>query len=221
MLAYAANRPQAAVRRPSPKALVLIVGAHVAVLALVMTARMDLPQRIIPAATSVDLIRNNPPPPRNVAKPVKPKQAQQLQLTRPERQIETSTPVLNGESTPILPNIGQLIGPAIPQPPKIEMPPLPLTPAPTIARLLTPPSELKPPYPQSKLLTGEEATLDLRLSIDEQGRVVAVDPIGSADRTFLDAARRHLIAHWRYRPATRDGRPVASSLTITLRFELD
>ena len=89
------------------------------------------------------------------------------------------------------------------------------------ARLLTSTSELKPPYPASKLLREEEAVLTLRLSIDERGRVVAVDPVGRADGEFLAAARRHLIAHWRYSPATDDGRAVGSTTTITLRFQLD
>lgn len=63
--------------------------------------------------------------------------------------------------------------------------------------------------------------LKLRLTIDERGRVIAVDPVGSADRSFFQAARKHLMASWRYKPATEDGRPVASSTVITLRFELE
>jgi hypothetical protein len=35
------------------------------------------------------------------------------------------------------------------------------------------------------------------------------------------SARRHLSAHWRYQPATENGRPVASSTVITLQFRLD
>jgi periplasmic protein TonB len=221
MLAYAANRPQFAVRRPSPKALLLIVGAHVAVLTLVMTAKMDLPQRILPTSTTVQLIPDTIPPPPNAVKPTQPRQSQQPQLTQPPRQVETTIPLPNVDSKPTLPDIGDLLGPSIPQPPRVEPQPVPPAAPPTIARLLTPQSELKPPYPQSKLLTGEEGVLNLRLSIDEQGRVTAVDPVGAVDKTFFDAARRYLIAHWRYRPATRDGHPVASSLTITLRFELD
>jgi len=89
------------------------------------------------------------------------------------------------------------------------------------ASLMTRPDDLKPPYPESKILSGEEATLHLRLTISESGRVTAVDPVGAADRVFLEAARRHLIAHWRYRPATEDGRPIASSVVISLRFLLD
>ena len=71
------------------------------------------------------------------------------------------------------------------------------------------------------MASDEEASLRLRLSIDARGRVVAVEPVGSADRAFLAAARRHLLAHWRYQPATEDGRAVASTTVITLRFELD
>ena len=67
-------------------------------------------------------------------------------------------------------------------------------------QLLTSASELRPPYPPSKLLNEEEATLRLKLTIDASGRVIAVDPIGRTDAAFLEAARRHLIAHWRYKP---------------------
>jgi len=50
---------------------------------------------------------------------------------------------------------------------------------------------------------------------------VDVEPVGRADREFVEAARRHLMARWHYTPATDDGRAVASSLTITLRFMLE
>jgi protein TonB len=61
----------------------------------------------------------------------------------------------------------------------------------------------------------------LRLTIDASGRVIAVDPVGSADRVFLEAARRHLMAHWRYKPATEAGHAVTTSTVITLEFRLD
>jgi len=78
-----------------------------------------------------------------------------------------------------------------------------------------------PPYPSSKLITEEEASLTLRLTIDERGRVIAVEPVGRADPVFLAAARRHLLARWRYKPASEDGRAIASTAVITLRFQLD
>jgi protein TonB len=88
-------------------------------------------------------------------------------------------------------------------------------------RFLTREADVKPPYPPSKLREGEEAVLKLKLSIDERGRVISVEPVGAADPVFLAAARKHVMARWRYQPATEDGRPVATTTTITLHFELD
>jgi protein TonB len=88
-------------------------------------------------------------------------------------------------------------------------------------RLATPASALRPPYPSSKLDSQEEAALKLRLQIDVRGRVTAVDPVGPADPAFLASARRHLIAKWRYQPATVDGQAVASTTVITLRFQIE
>jgi len=124
-------------------------------------------------------------------------------------------PFDTGPITP--PNPGQVL---IGSTGSIEFPP-PHTVVKLGPQLATPASELKPPYPPSKLITEEEATLRLKVMIDERGRVIAVDPVGNADRTFLEAARRYLIAHWRYKPATEDGRAVGSSMVITLRFQLD
>jgi protein TonB len=120
------------------------------------------------------------------------------------------------DTTPLpLPNTGQI------EIPLGDAHVTPVPPVQTGPRFLTRETDVKPPYPPSKLRDGEEATLKLRLSIDERGRVTAVDPVGAADAVFLAAARKHLMARWRYQPATEDGRPVATTTTITLRFELN
>ena len=108
----------------------------------------------------------------------------------------------------------------MPPQPRFDPTPTPV-PASTPAQPLTPASDLRPPYPQSKLLAGEQATLTLRLTVDERGRVVAVDPVGRADSVFVAAARRHLLARWRYKPALENGRAVTSTVVVTLRFQLD
>jgi protein TonB len=126
------------------------------------------------------------------------------------------------DDTPVIvPNTGPVIGPGK-DPVIVDVKPLPKPlPVRTGPRFATPESQLRPPYPANKIESDEEAALRLRLSIDERGRVTAVEPVGSADPSFLAAARRHLIARWRYQPATEDGRPVPSTTVITLRFELD
>ncbi|HEX7930917.1 MAG TPA: energy transducer TonB, partial [Sphingomicrobium sp.] len=90
-----------------------------------------------------------------------------------------------------------------------------------VARFVTPERLIKPPYPADKVRLEEEAVLRLKLSIDDRGRVVSVEPVGRVDRSFFEAARRHLIANWRYKPATEGGRAVASTTVISLTFRLE
>jgi protein TonB len=216
MLAYAAGRPRVAESRASPNAMLAIIAAHVALVAVVMSTQMDLPPRLIPKVIEVQFIPNTAPPPENVIKPTPkphttplPLPPEPPPLRPPEATIAGSAPIFPSGADPVAEPI--IHETTIPTPAPVRSGP----------RLLTPASELRPPYPSSKLLTEEEAVLILRLSIDERGRVVAVDPVGRADPVFLGAARRYLDAHWRYNPASRDGTPVASSTVITLKFQLD
>jgi periplasmic protein TonB len=221
MLAYAANRPVAGQRPSSPNALLIVISAHVALVAAVMSARMDLPHKLRHDPISIEFIRDPVPPPARPVPPAKPEPQpadQWITHSTPQVPIKPIGDVpmdaggISVDPGPVAGG-GTAIIRELPRPivePLREQP-----------RLLTPAAELKPPYPASKLLSGDEAVLTLRLSVDERGRVVAVEPVGRADRDFLAAARRHLMAHWRYRPATEDGRAVESSLTVTLRFELD
>jgi protein TonB len=220
MLAYAANRPVVVDRRPHPNAMLFIIGAHVAVAAAVMSAKMDLPGRILPDPPTktfwVPRPKDPPPIDRNQTRPQPNNSISQSTRTAPpltdaNQSVETGS----GKVDPTVIGTG-----GVSTIPEVRLPPI-RVPVSAGAEPLTPPSELKPPYPASKLLNEEEAALQLRLTIDEHGRVIAVDPVGRADPVFLAAARRHLLAHWRYKPAVQDGQAVASSMVITLRFELD
>jgi periplasmic protein TonB len=221
MLAYAASRPPVVDRRPHPNTMLFIIGAHIAVVAAVMSAKMDLPPRVPFTKTIVDFIPlpKQPPPPQH---PITPKvQAPAptplehpiplVQLPRAvqqpvERTPSTVDPTLIGEGSALV----------IP-----KLPPQTTSAVKTGPRLLTPPSELKPPYPADKLLNEEEGALTVRLTIDENGRVTAVAPVGRADPEFLEAARRHLIAHWRFTPATEGGHAIVSTTVVTLHFQLE
>jgi protein TonB len=217
MLAYAASRPKIGARHSSPNALLIVISVHVAALAVLMSAKMDFPIHPSEPPTVVTFVPPDPTPPADPQ--VKPKQPTQQTFTRPDTTVVIPLPdPLVADPTPQVPIIDSWPGQSVDPPPRPNPQPLVVR---TGARLLTPSSELKPPYPPSKLLAEEEATLRLRLTIDERGRVVAVDPVGRADSAFLDAARRYLIAHWRYRPASDGGRAIASSEVITLRFQLD
>jgi protein TonB len=220
MLAYSASRPRISERSSSPNAMLVIIGAHVALVAAVMSAKMDLPAAISRTPTIVEFIPE-PVPPEPRVTPRVPQEPRQSVLDNPDPKIDFPAPVpIPIEPMPPLPDPGASVGPSPTPRPAIEPTPLP-KPQGTAARLLTGAEDLRPPYPEAKRLRGEEALLTLRLTIDERGRVVAVEPVGPADRAFVDAARRHLLARWRYKPATEAGRAIASTLTIKLRFQLE
>lgn len=80
-------------------------------------------------------------------------------------------------------------------------------------------SRIAPRYPSSAKRRGEEGTVVLLLSIDEEGALTNVKVLRSAgdkfDQAALAAARKA-----RYAPATRDGRPVACRAKLPIRFSL-
>ena len=219
MLAYAASRPVTAVRKSSPNVLLAIIAGHVALLAVVMSAKMELPPRIIDPPIIVDWIRPVEPPPPNPVHPVarpQPGPSNPNHAT-PIRPLPLPDPGLGGPTTVDPGPTGPVNSMPIPDP----LPPTHLPGVTIGVRLVTPSAELRPPYPGVKLASEEEAVLKLRLTIDPNGRVVAVEPVGRADPVFLEAARRHLLAHWRYKPAMQDSRAITSTTVITLRFQLD
>ncbi|HVF83197.1 MAG TPA: energy transducer TonB [Sphingomicrobium sp.] len=224
MLAYAAHRRNQ--RRAHPATLALIVGAHAVALGVLITARMEVGvfEKDTPLVIQPIPLPDEPPPPEPVPHPAPSPPISNLDL--PPRTVVLpldSGPVIVPGPTP--PADNPVVG-TNPQPAIVPLPqPLPLPkPLPKISskpQLLTFGDRLKPPYPEAKRRLEEEATLRLRLSIDERGRVVAVEPVGSADPQFLAAARDHLIRAWRYKPALVDGSAIPSTITITLSFRLE
>src|SRR5687767_13614956 len=63
MLAYAAHRRTVAGRRPAPHALLVIIVAHIAAIAAVMSAKMTLPPRVVDPPIFIEQIPIPKPPP--------------------------------------------------------------------------------------------------------------------------------------------------------------
>jgi len=213
MLAYA-PRPER--RRLNPPALALIAGAHAVAIVAVMSAKMDLAPPWKPERTQVTFI---PIPPQPQPEP------QPLARSQPSnRPIDSVPPIVDTlpnpgpvvSDFPLPPNPGPIVNPG-PGPGPVVDPPITRT----GPRFATADGDIRPPYPDSMRAQEREATLRLRLAIDERGRVVGVEPVGRADPVFLAAARRHILKAWRYKPAMEGERAVASSTVITLQFELD
>jgi protein TonB len=212
MLAYAPRRER---RRLQPSALAIILGIHAAGILAIMSAKMD----VMPKREPPIIVDSLPLPPE--PKPVEP----EPKVARPtDPPIFVPTPFIQPPPLTDQPQVE-------PQPQPADPGPLlgtPADPAPrtqpvvrTGPRFATPDAQVRPPYPEAKRELEQEATLRLKLSIDANGRVVAVEPVGRADPAFLAAARRHILKAWRYQPAMEGERAIASSTVVTLKFELD
>lgn len=220
MPVYASTADFGAHRR-HPSALLLIVGGHAILIAAVMTAKMTIPP-IIPDPPIIINSIKLPPDPPPVPEPPVSKKAQlppESSTYVPPKNLPIPTfdgPAIDTTNVPI-PDPGPAVGTnPFPDTTRTVDPPVRIA-----ARFATPDWLIKPPYPNDKRRLEEEAVLRLKLSIDERGRVIAVEPIGKADRSFLEAARRHLIANWRYKPATIDGKAIATSTIVSLTFRLE
>lgn len=80
--------------------------------------------------------------------------------------------------------------------------------------------DIEPPYPDAARDAGTEGVVKLRLTIGADGRVKQAEPI-AGDPILTRAAIRHVLARWRFKPATRGGVPEESSRVMTVRFRLD
>jgi TonB family protein len=74
-----------------------------------------------------------------------------------------------------------------------------------------------PPYPTISQRLGEQGTSQLRLSINANGYITNCQITKSSGAERLDAVACGYVArHWRYQPATHNGKPIASSDGATL-----
>lgn len=77
-----------------------------------------------------------------------------------------------------------------------------------------------PDYPWSARRRGAEGRVVLRLEVDADGRPIEVELVHSSGHDALDQAALTAIRHWRLRPATADGVPVAGRVVVPIVFKL-
>lgn len=76
-----------------------------------------------------------------------------------------------------------------------------------------------PHYPRLARQLGKEATVVLRVTIDEKGRPIAVEALKSAGSGFDEEAVK-AVKESRFHPAKREGRPVICRAILPIRFQL-
>jgi protein TonB len=78
-----------------------------------------------------------------------------------------------------------------------------------------------PAYPLQALRAGAQGTVLLKVLVDAGGKPVQVAiERSSGSRTLDDAARRHVLAAWRFHPAMRDGHAIEAWALVPVQFNL-
>ena len=76
-------------------------------------------------------------------------------------------------------------------------------------------------YPRAAGLRGEEGTVYLVTEVAPDGHASSVEILQSSGYADLDRAARNAVASWHFRPAIRDGQPVASEMREAYHFKID
>ena len=216
----------------SPVGLGLVIAVHAAAVAALAMAKMENPPIKIFKPIEIKDIKTPPPPekppePRDQKVEKAPTRPIEMTYKKPIVELPTKGPVKAVELPPLPPpKFNELDGPVTPpQPPQLPSPPQAADPpakAPVrIAARIDSASGLQPPYPAVEERNEVEGSVTVRVLIGTDGRVKSVEKVRAANEAFFRATERQALAKWRFKPATVDGKPVESSQTMTVHFQLN
>ncbi|GAB4280361.1 MAG: hypothetical protein Kow0092_36000 [Deferrisomatales bacterium] len=77
-----------------------------------------------------------------------------------------------------------------------------------------------PVYPRLARRRGWQGVVRLRVRVSPAGEVLDAVVEQSSGYRVLDRAAAEVVRAWRFRPAVRGGRPVASEVVVPVRFSL-
>lgn len=211
-------------RTRSPRSLTVVIALHAAAITGLMLWKTDFVANVVTPLT-VRHIPDTPPPPAEPPLPEpKPEIRQKSAIDQVKPLIRTERPadIVLQPMPDIRPRfdpgpIGDAIRESVPTP--IPQPqPIP-EPVRKEATMLAS-SELQPPYPASEQRAQQEGSITVRILIGTDGRVKSVEKVRGTSDAFFRATEQQALRHWRFKPATVDGRPVESRKVMTVHFRL-
>ncbi len=143
-----------------------------------------------------------PPPPPQAPPPPRPQPAPAPRPAPPsqsrQRPVESAGPV---NPTPSAEGSARITGATSPPSPDYRPP--------------------QPAFPEGARQRGETGTVRVRLQVDASGQVTQVEVLETSGSRELDRATQEYFRRWRFRPALRDGQPVASEATSAMTWRLN
>lgn len=203
--------------RASPAAIAAAIAVHVGVAGVILMMPPEMIEKLKP-----QIIWAYPVPPEAEPVPtVEPRAKEEQPLQRAQRHEETV--VTSDTDRPFdtdgLTTTGdgagdggqtvETVTPAYPDPVFVQAMPDP-------KRM----RDFQPDYPGAMIRAQIEGFATVRVFIAADGRVETVELVDTNNAAFWQATREQALHHWRFRAATRDGTPVASTRVMTVRFRL-
>ncbi len=209
-------------RSPRSVMLLVTIALHAAIVAALFMFNADVRTTVTNVFKTIPITPDAPPP------PIPPKIDRKVMPKTDPRPIDRPIP-----QTPIRPDAGPLIDP-VPADPWVRPEPFPPTPtadpvpqikpaAPVLTAASNDPRyarDLQPPYPLALQRAEQEGQVTVRVHIGPDGRVIEIVEVRADAEGFFAATRDWALRKWRFKPATRDGEPVASWRTMTVTFKL-
>lgn len=82
-------------------------------------------------------------------------------------------------------------------------------------------SQVMPKYPASALRAGDTGTVLVLATLDRNGVPTEVSLDDRSGNRELDRAALQAVRQWRFQPALRDGKPVATTVRVPVEFALE
>jgi protein TonB len=209
-------------KKRSPVSLAAVVGLHAAALgaAILYGTTTFLPPdrsgiRIITIRPEPPVPPPDPPPPQ--PRQNLPEQHQSVIDQRPPDAAPVGPQMPANPPTPPQPPAGQpgpvhyaeAATPSIPDPVRIG--------AEVDPRFR---DALQPPYPREQEAAQRGGQVRVRITIGTDGRVSAITQLFATNDSFWRVTERQARNRWRFRPATVDGRPIVSTMVMTVTFRI-
>lgn len=84
-----------------------------------------------------------------------------------------------------------------------------------------PVARLQPDYPPAAARSREEGTVVLNVAVDASGNPGDIDFVDRSGSRELDRAAMQAVRQWRFKPAMKGGKPVASTVQVPIEFTLE
>lgn len=201
-------------KRRSPAGLGIVVTLHAAALTALILAPPEVVEKKFKTLIAYPVPDTKPPEPV----PPEQKPAEGAAESR-IRKVEREVPVTAAEPVDVV-IVNDPVVPPLDDRPAARPEPIR---QPVLAEAVVDPryaDAFQPPYPPAMARQEVDGRVVVRVLIGTDGRVRAVELVSATDAAFFEATRRQALRAWRFKPATRDGVPVETWRTMTVRFEM-